>query len=852
MSATNNMKVDEIFSQALALSGEERERFVLERCSGDPELALQVNALLEASQASDDELLQRLNTARTQMWCAVLSEDEDTAEDLSGQRVNVWLLVKRLARGGLATVYLAKRADGAFEQTVAFKVLRRGLDTDDLIARFRAERQMLSSLDHPSIARILDGGALEDGRPYLVLEFVDGLPITAWCDGNNADISDRIKLMVEVLQALSHAHKHLIVHRDIKPPNILVSQEGQAVLLDFGIAKLLDPEAIPGASTLTRTGVSLLTPGYGSPEQVAGLAVTTASDIYQVGQVLYELLAGMRPFDRSAQATGAGLLPPSRALRGTPHYKKVRGDLDAIVGKAMCPDPACRYASADQMIADLQRYLEGRPVLARPDTFRYRMAKLHKRRPWLMPALVTVVLAIGAYVLTLTQYAQRLQTEQRRAEAAQSFMIGILQSADPYAPADAERGSSITVVEAIDLGVERLRSEYQADLELRASLLASIADTYRSLDQPGKAIELRLEALALERELHGNQSEPVLASLAMLANEYKTTGNFAQAAKFYDEQLAVARTLYAENAPALGVAEAMSADFLRSNSRYAASKALLQSAIPKMRNAPHEYAQPLISALVWLAGLLDVESSDEAMALLLEARELSAAAYGIVSLQSAFVHSQTAASLSLQGDYVHADESFQAAISMFEALVGPDHGETLIARTNLGIMYSRMNDFWRAEELHRDVLERYIAKYGSGHRGVAINYQQLASAIGRQGRFAESIPLHRSAFDSYRAVLGDNHHALAEPLVSIAYAELQLGNFEAAEGIARQALGLLEKTSSDNRLIGVAQCLVGLALEGRNQGGEEADMSRRSYGLLAMGTAPEPYYPVCHAPTELR
>lgn len=850
MSTTNNKTVDEIFSQALALTGEDRARLVLERCSGDTELALQVNALLEASQASDGELLERFDTARTEMWRAVLSEDEDTGEDLSGQCVNVWLLVKRLARGGLATVYLAKRVDGAFEQTVAFKVLRRGLDTDDLIARFRAERQMLSSLDHPSIARILDGGALEDGRPYLVLEFVDGLPITAWCDGNDADIRERIRLLVDVLQALSHAHKHLIVHRDIKPSNILVSKEGQVALLDFGIAKLLDPEAMPGASTLTRTGVSLLTPGYGSPEQVAGLAVTTASDIYQVGQVLYELLAGKRPFDRLAPATGAGLVPPSRALRGTPHYKKVRGDLDAIVGKAMYPEPARRYASADQMIADLQRYLDGRPVLARPDSLRYRMAKLHKRRPWLMPALATVVLAIAAYVMTLTQYAQRLQTEQRRAEAAQSFMIGILRSADPYAPADTERGSSITVVEAIDLGVERLRSEYHADLQLRASLLASIADTYRSLDQPGKAIELRIQALALESKLHGNQSEPVLASLAMLANEYKTTGNFAQASKFYDEQLAVARNIYAENAPQLGVAEAMSADFLRSNSRYDASKALLQSAIPKMRKAPHEYAQPLISALVWLAGLLEVESSDEAMALLLEARELSAAAYGIVSLQSAFVHSQTAASLSLQGDYVRADESFQAAISMFEALVGPDHGETLIARTNLGIMYSRMNDFRRAEELHRDVLQRYIAKYGTGHRGVAINYQQLASAIGRQARFAESIPLHRSAFESYRAVLGDDHHALAGPLVSIAYADLQLGNFAGAEGTARQALGLLEKSAAGNHLTGVAQCLVGLALEGRNQGDEGAEMIIRSHTLLETGAFQAPYHSACRVAAE--
>ena len=848
MNTADNRAVDEIFSGALSLSGEERAQFVRCRCAGDEQLERQVISLLEASEASDDALALRFDTAREHLWRSVIGDEESAGEDLSGQRVNAWRLVKRLARGGLATVYLARRVDGAFEQTVAFKVLRRGLDTDDLVARFRAERQMLSSLDHPSIARIIDGGALENGRPYLVLEFVDGLPITAWCEDNETDIRDRVKLLVDVLQALSHAHKHLIVHRDIKPSNILVSKDGHVALLDFGIAKLLDPDAMPGASTLTRTGVSLLTPGYGSPEQVAGHAVTTASDIYQVGQVLYELLAGKRPFDRSETAAGAGLIPPSRALRGTAHHKQVRGDLDAIVGKALQPEPARRYASADHMIADLQRYLDGRPVLARPDTLRYRMAKLHKRRPWLMPALATLVLATAAYVATLTQYAQRLQTEQRRAEAAQSFMIDILRSADPYAPADAVRGSTITVVEAIDLGVERLRSEYHADLQLRASLLASIADTYRSLDKPAKAIELRLEALELERALHGNQSEPVLASLAMLANEYKTTGNFAQAAKFYDEQLAVARTLYAGEAPQLGVAEAMSADFLRSNSLYDASKALLQSAIPKMRNAPHEYAQPLISALVWLAGLMETEASDEMMSLLLEARELSEAAYGAVSLQSAFVHAQTAASLSLLGDYERADERFQVAISMFEALVGPDHGETLIARTNLGRLYSRMNEFSRAEELHRDVLERYIDKYGTGHRGVAINYQQLASAIGRQGRFPESIPLHQSAFESYRAVLGDNHHALADPLVSIAYAELQLGNFAAAEATARQALALPGKMAADSYPAGVAQCLVGLALEGQGRLDEGRAMIEEAHKHPAIGATPEPFRSACRVP----
>jgi len=845
LNTADTRAVDEIFSEALALSGEERAHFIRRRCAGDEELERQVFFLLDASEASDDALALRFDTAREQLWRSVLSDEENAGEDLSGQRINAWRLVKRLARGGLATVYLAQREDGAFEQTVAFKVLRRGLDTDDLVARFRAERQMLSTLDHPSIARILDGGAMEDGRPYLVLEYVDGLPITEYCRNKRLDTRGCTGLLIQVLQALHHAHKHLIVHRDIKPSNILVSADGHVSLLDFGIAKLLDPAAMPGASTLTRTGVSLLTPGYGSPEQHAGQPVTTASDIYQVGQVMYELLTGERSIDGLRQPTDASTVQPSRALRGKPLYSKVRGDLDAIVGKAMHPEPARRYASAVEMVADLENYLEGRPVLARPDTLRYRLVKLCKRRPWLLPVLAIGILAVVGYVVTLTLYTQQLRIEQRRAEAAQTFMVDLLGSADPFVPADPDRGRDITVVEALAIGVQRLETDLHYDPELRASLLTSIASVYGSLDQFQDAILLQEEALALQRELYGDESQPVLAGLAMLARNYRVTGDYERAIRYYDEQLAVAQELYSTEHPSVGVAEAAAADMKSALGDREASVALYEQGIRKMQQAPEEHPRMLINALVALANLQSSESHQDAMASLSEAQQLANEIDGSDSLSMALVHAQIATTSSQHGDYERAAREFQSSIDIYESRIGSDHNATLSALNNLGVHYMRTGDLESAEQLLRELLGRREQKYGMESRQVADAYQNLGTIIGRQGRFAEAIPLHRTAIESYAAALADDHYIKAFPLLSIAYAELQLDNHSLAEEEARRALALLKSTAPGTYLVGVAHCLVGLSLEEQGQMSEGSAMVSESHELLRTGKAPEPYPTLC-------
>lgn len=849
MNKSRSTLLDSIFAEALGLTGRDRARFVRERCRHDPYLEERVLSLLQTSEASDEVFARQFSAVRDRLWQSVIAEKEPPEEDLAGKRFNAWRLEKRIARGGLASVYLARREDGAFEQTVAFKVLRRGLDTDDLVTRFRAEREILSALDHPSIAQIYDGGALDDGRPYLVLEYVDGLPITTHCEQYGVDVRGRVALLIEVLLALHHAHQHLVVHRDVKPSNILVSPAGHVVLLDFGIAKLLDPRSFPGASALTRTGVSLLTPGYGSPEQRAGEAITTASDIYQVGLVMYELLSGQRPFAKRGAAVDQHLVPPSHHLRGTSRYNDVRGDLDAMTRQAMHLDPAQRYASADEMCADLRRYLDGLPVTARPDTLRYRMTKLTKRKPWLVPVVTATVLAIVVYVGTLTAYSNRLAREERLSAASQKFMVEVFRSPDPYASADGGRRRDITVIEAIGIGEQRVREELDGQPQLQASLLASMSDVYGSLDRDRDAIRLREEALVLERQVHGDRSSQVVASLRVLGSKYMAVGEPERADAMLREQLAMAREIYPADATELAESEIAMALYLQFRGDLADFRSLLQQAIERLRSAPQKAPQALIDALIMSAVQSGMEDADQAFAAIAEAKRVADSAFGPESLQAALVRVRLASSMSRFGDYESSEEQFRQAIPVLESRLGKDHSSTLSTLNNLGFLYSQWNNQPMAEKIHAEVLERQIAKRGPVHRVVADSYQNLAGAITRLGRYDESILLHRHAYDIYKEVLNDDNFRIAFPLLSIAYVELQRHNAQAAEEAAREALERLSTTVGGSYLEGVARCLVGVSLEQQDRTKEGSALVRSSHELLRAVSVPDPYPALCRVPS---
>src|SRR5882757_2376713 len=452
---------------------------------------------------------------------------------MEGDRIGPYRVLRTLGVGGMGEVFLAERADAEFEQQVAIKVVYGGAIARNVQSRLRIEHQILAQLDHPNIAHLLDGGSLPDGTAYIVMEYVDGIPIDVFCDSNRLDIVARLKLFQTVCAAVHYAHQNLIVHRDLKPSNILVTAPGVPKLLDFGIAKLLDDrQAARHTLAVTHADIRIMTPDHASPEQVRGEAITTSSDVYVLGVLLYRLLTGTGPFfipsmrltdiERAiceklpslpSQAVGTGDSVEARGIaddRSTSAHRLrriLRGDVDNIVFMAMRKEPERRYGSAQQMASDIQRYLEGKPVIARRDTMSYRTAKF-VRRHWLpVAASVSVVFLILAFATTTYVQSLRIaaerdraaqqrvlaERERVRAEEVSSFLVNLFKLSDPQE----NRGNQVTARELLDSGAKRLRAGLQDQPNTKAALLSTVGAVYDSLGQFQVAEPILDESLQL-------------------------------------------------------------------------------------------------------------------------------------------------------------------------------------------------------------------------------------------------------------------------------------------------------------------------------------------------------------------
>ena len=414
MSRDRFQRCEELFHAALPLSEQERAAFLQRSCPEDPELRSEVERLLAAHERAGDFISSP----------ALAAEPAGSAADSSwvGGHVGPYRIVREIGRGGMGAVYLAERADGQYEQRVALKVIKRGMDTEQVLVRFRAERQILASLDHPNIARLLDGGSTAQGVPFFAMEYIEGEPIDAWVNGRALPVDDRLRLFLQVCGAVAYAHQHLVVHRDIKPLNILVTPDGVPKLLDFGIAKVLHQGGDEATSTVT--GMRLLTPEYASPEQVEGRHATTVSDVYALGVVLYELLTGRSPYRLRSRTPlevveAVRTTDPERpsAVGGTEKLRRrLRGDLDTILLTALRKEPARRYQSVEQFAADVRRHLDGLPVRARPDTFGYRAGKFVRRNRVPVAAGVLLALALVGGTAATAYQARVARGAQERAE----------------------------------------------------------------------------------------------------------------------------------------------------------------------------------------------------------------------------------------------------------------------------------------------------------------------------------------------------------------------------------------------------------------------------------------------------
>ena len=546
-------RVSALLDQAFALAPRQRDAWLAKLTETDPELAPLVTELLASHSAADDEaLLETRHTLEASFAAAT------GGESLVGKAFGPYRILRELGRGGMGSVWLAERADGLFSREVALKLVHASLVGTAMTERFAREREILGALNHPHIARLLDAG-FSAGQPYLALEYVEGVPLTTYCDEQRLPLRARIELILQVLSAVQHAHRNLVVHRDLKPSNILVTPDGRVSLLDFGIAKLMH-EGEARETELTQLAGRALTPDYASPEQIAGAPITTASDVYALGVVLYELICGNRPYRLKRDSRGAledailsaEAVRPSQsaiteaiaAARATTSRKlrqALAGDLDTIVIKALKKDPAERYATADAFMQDLQHYLSGEPVLARPDTATYRVRKFVARNRvvvGLATATGMALLVATAVSLWQAQVARNqavvAQREAARAQAVQGFLLDIF-SANSDAQPDPMKARQTTARELLDIGATRVGAALKDSPEAQQEVLSTLASMYWQLGLDEKAADMEWQGVELLKGIYGARDVRVVDPMLGYAEEIAATTRHAEALAVLDE-----------------------------------------------------------------------------------------------------------------------------------------------------------------------------------------------------------------------------------------------------------------------------------------------------------------------------
>ena len=744
-------RVDAALDELLATPPEGRPALIERLAAGDTVMARELSSL--AARLDEDHGLLDQPALR------LLSGDPPSLNEeclglVTGTRLGPWRVLELIGRGGMGEVYRAERADGQFDMQVAIKLIR--VDTPYQDARFRSERQILARLDHPGISRLLDGDVTADGRPYMVMEFVQGQQIVSWCRETGAGLEQRLSLFAEVCDAVAYAHRNLVVHRDLKPANVLVTPEGRPKLLDFGISRLLD------TPTGDATRELALTPGYAAPEQFTGAPVTTAADVYTLGLLLHELLCGepAHPVQRQPLAAAMQqLLPqpaesPSRAaaLQASPPVpaKRLAGDLDAIVAKALREAPEQRYASANELRMDLDRFRRQEPVRARPDRLAYRARKFVGR---FRVELACTMLAVAALV-SVTGYAvmqaQKAQLAARQATAVKEFLLKMLTGEDPGL-ADGRPPSEATVLQLLDKTSHRMVHELDDQPEVKIELLQTLGSAYETMDRPAQSVALLKQALAMSERADRVPHPREAHLLIMLADAETFAGHFDAAQPWLDRATEVFSALGDRTSSDYARSLTMVSMLLRragSAQLPAARDKLLQAvALYRERHSGDEGRTGALMALAQVyRGLDDVPDAlrvaDEAVAV--------AAGHGVSPVDVANSHSLRAAIRDVAGDAKGALEDYNEAATGYAAGLGAEHFLTL------------SNDSLRGQALLR---------------------------LGREKEGLEA--LQRSADALGRTRMGSNSHAAA--VMRLGVALVGLGLVEQAEPVLQLARALWQQ-----------------------------------------------------------
>jgi eukaryotic-like serine/threonine-protein kinase len=768
-------QIQSLFEQFADAGTGDRAARLASACGEDFELRSSVESLLESDQKREDPLLHAIGEAAE--WLL-----EDHQDRLINTRIGAYRVVSILGHGGMSTVYRGERDDSQYQQTVAIKVLQHAALHPRLRSRLHSERHILATLDHPSIARLIDSGELEDGTPYLVMEHVDGEAIDTYCDSRTLFVRERLELFVQVCAAVQYAHRNLVVHRDIKPSNIFVTAEGAPKLLDFGIAKLLAPESLSHTLPVTRLQERILTPENAAPEQVLGRPITTATDIYALGVLLYQLVTGRSPYrllsysqlqleraicmddpvrpsqmvisklsgekdaDRSRISDRRGLSP--QRLRA-----RLSGDLDAIIAMAMRKEPDRRYPSVEAFADDLNRHLLGQPVRARHGDWRYNTAKFMRRHLLAVAVVVAAFLGLALFAGVMLWQNHRIELardatvqERDRAQQVSAFMVDVFSQADPFNA----QGKEPTAKDLLDRGAQKVQGNVNLQPEVRAELLESIGLAYRRQGLPDRAIPLFEQAVAIRRQERPIDNGHVAVALANLARALTDAGNLISAQA--DLEQAVALSESGGEPQAIETADIMVqfGDFaLAAKSDPARASELFGKALNIYRN---EVGNQNMRVAVALNGLATVAV--------------------------------------WSGDYALAEHYQREALSIFQATVSRNHPDNAIALATLGYILTQREKYGEAEQVLNEALQIERDVFGVDNPRIAAIEADLGILYDREGYVRRAIDATESALKITRDRRGPAYYMVGYYLDALANLHLKADDLPAAENGARQALAV--------------------------------------------------------------
>lgn len=863
-------QVRDLFERALELDEPGRRELLARDAAGDAELEREVVSLLAWHGETGGPLAATL---------ARLEPAADRGELELGQRLDAYRLVSVLGRGGMSTVYLAERADGEFEQQVAVKLLRPGLDSEELIRRFRAERQILAHLEHPAIARLLDGGQTAAGRPYLVLERVEGERIDAFCR-QLPTVAARLRLFLQVCRAVHFAHQNLVVHRDLKPSNILVQANGEPKLLDFGIAKLLAPSADGTLTAQAIAGLTPMTPEYASPEQVKGLPITTASDVYALGALLFEVLTG-QPVHRLASRARAEIervvceeepRRPSQVVAAA-QARELAGDLDNIVLMALRKEPQRRYSSAEALAQDLERHLAGLPVAAHPDSVSYRAGKFIRRHKTALATAAAAALVLVGFVVALWVQARVLEKSEGRSKAVAAFLVRMFEGAEPGSgKADLEVARRM-----LDFGAKEVRASFAAEPEIKAELLGTLGTLYRKRGFLEPARNLLLEAEPLERALYGDHSVKLANTLHSLGAIDRIEGRYEEAERRLKAAMESRRQAAAASTPATaddlaelarielrrGAVDAARTRFrsalalleslpgaepwqianlqteLGSSARvagdFAAAETILREAVAKarlLRPAPHPVLPNSLSELA--AALFFQDKLDEAELVELEALELKRQLYADDHFSVGQSHNSLANIFHSQGKLEDAERAYLASLEQIAHRLGKDNPEYESALSNLATLRIDRGDYAGAEQLLREAYAILQQRGGEEDSDTAATLHNLGSILVRRGNYEESEPYVRRTVEIRRRQPGADPLSLASALHLQGRALHGLRRFDEAATAFGEGLDLYRRHALPSSASAVPLHVnFGQLEEDRRRSGEAEALYREAQGLAA-------------------